>query len=104
MKSCLAQVLFHYCLTPQTTTGVSPTELLLGQRPRSRLDLSKPHTAEQVEKKQSQPKEHHDSRSRERHLEIGTNVLILYEPTIMVIVGYLVLSRRELDLSHSKSN
>ena len=76
MKSCLAQVLFHYCLTPQTTTGVSPNELLLGQRPRSRLDLLKPHTAERVEKKQLQPKEHHDSRSRERHLEVGTNVFV----------------------------
>ena len=35
----LAQVLFAYRLTPQATTGVSPAELLLGRRPRSRLDL-----------------------------------------------------------------
>ena len=76
MKSRLAQVLFHYRLTPQTTTGVSPSELLLGRRPRSRLDLLKPHTAERVEKKQSQQKEQHDSRSRERHLEVGTNVFV----------------------------
>ena len=31
MKSRLAQVIFHYHLTPQTTTGVSPSELLLGR-------------------------------------------------------------------------
>ena len=46
MKSRLAQILFHYRLLPQTTTDVAPSELLLGQHPRSRLDLLKPHTAE----------------------------------------------------------
>ena len=56
----------------QTTTG----ELLLGRCPRSRLDLLKPHTAEWVEKKQSQQKEQHDLRSRERPLEVGTNVFV----------------------------
>ena len=63
MKSRLAQILFDYRLLPQTTTGVAPSELLLGRRPRSRLDLLKPHTAERVEKKQSQQKEQHDLRS-----------------------------------------
>ena len=76
MKSRLAKVLFHYRLTPQTTTGISPSELLQGRRPRSRLDLLKPHTAERVEKKQSQQKEQHDSRSKERKLEVGTNVFV----------------------------
>ena len=76
MKSHLAKVLFHYSLTPQTTTGISPSELLLGQRPRSRLDLLKPHTAERVEKKQSQQKERHDSRCKERKLEVGTTVFV----------------------------
>ena len=76
MKSRLAQILFHYRLSPQTTTGVAPSELLLGRRPRSRLDLLKPHTAERVEKKQSQQKKQHDLKSRERLLEVGTNVFV----------------------------
>ena len=76
MKNRLAQILFHFRLIPQTTTGVAPSELLLGRRPRSRLDLLKPHTAERVEKKQSQQKEQHDLRSRERPLEVGTNVFV----------------------------
>ena len=38
IRTRLAQVLFMYRLTPQTTTGVSPAEMLLGRRPRSRLD------------------------------------------------------------------
>ena len=49
MRSRIAQVLFTYRLTPQSTTGISPGELLFGRRPRSRLDLLKPHTAERVE-------------------------------------------------------
>ena len=35
IRTRLAQVLFAYRLTPQTTTGVSPAELLLGRCPRS---------------------------------------------------------------------
>ena len=64
MKNRLARVLFPHCLIPQTTTGVSPSELLLGRHPRSRLDLLNPHTAERVEKKQLQQKEQHDARSK----------------------------------------
>ena len=65
IRSRLAKTLFSYRLTPQTTTGISPGELLLGRRPRSRLDLLKPHTAERVERKQLKQKERHDSKSRE---------------------------------------
>ena len=46
MRSHIVQVLFTYRLTPQSTTGISPGELLLGRRPISRLDLLKSHTAE----------------------------------------------------------
>ena len=50
MRTRLLKILFAYRLTPQTTTGVAPAELLMGRRPRSRLDLLKPHTADKVEK------------------------------------------------------
>ena len=49
MHSRLATVLFAYRLTPQSTTGLSPSELLLGRRPRSHLDLLKPNTADGVD-------------------------------------------------------
>ena len=62
----LAKILFAYRLTPQTTTGLSPAEMLLGRRPRSRLDLLKPHTADRVERKQLAQKSQHD-----RHDVIG---------------------------------
>ncbi|KAJ8346839.1 hypothetical protein SKAU_G00282400 [Synaphobranchus kaupii] len=34
--------LFQYRLTPQTTTGQSPEEMLMNRRPNSRLDLLRP--------------------------------------------------------------
>ena len=40
--------------------------MLLGRRPRSRLDLLKPHTAERVEKRQMAQKSQHDQHARDR--------------------------------------
>ena len=40
MNSRLAKVLLSYRITPQSTTGISPSELLLGRRSRTRLDLT----------------------------------------------------------------
>ena len=51
-RSRLARTLFPYRITPQTTTSVSPAELLLNRRPRSKLDLLHPNLAERVESKQ----------------------------------------------------
>ena len=72
----LAQILLTYRLTPQTTTGVSPSELLLGRRPRSRLDLLKPHTAERVEQKQLAQKRTHDDKAKERQMAVGDDVFV----------------------------
>ena len=38
LQARLDLLLFNYRLTPQETTGQAPAELLLGRRPRSRLD------------------------------------------------------------------
>ncbi len=72
----LAQVLLTYRLTPQSTTGISPSELLLGCRPKLRIDLLKLHTAERVERNQRKQKEQHDLRSRERNFEVGDDVFV----------------------------
>ena len=76
IRSRIAKILFSYRLTPQSTTGISPSEILLGRQPRSRLDLLKPHTAEKVEKNQLNQKKHHDSRSVDRSLEAGDPVFV----------------------------
>ena len=42
LETRLSRFLFKYRITPHTTTGRSPAELLLGRQPRSRLDLLHP--------------------------------------------------------------
>ena len=39
MQSCISRFLFHYRITPHSVTGISPTQLLIGRRLRSKLDL-----------------------------------------------------------------
>ena len=48
----LSHILFYNHMTPQTTTGMSPAELLQNRRLRSRLDLIKPDLQVRIEKKQ----------------------------------------------------
>ena len=61
MEERLAKVLMAYRTTPQSTTGVTPAELLQGRRIRTRLDMLKPSLEDQVEQKQSRQKSNHDS-------------------------------------------
>ena len=44
IKVQLSKFLFKYRITPQTTTGVSPAQLLMGRRLRTHLDLLHPDT------------------------------------------------------------
>ena len=74
IKECLANVLLSYRIIPHTTMGVLPSELLLGMRPRTVLDLLKPHTADGVEAKQQKQKQHHDQRAKDRKFKIGDKI------------------------------
>lgn len=68
-------MLFSYRLTAQSTTGQSPSELLLGRRPRTRLDLMRPNAAERVERQQAKQVQHNAS-SRDRQFEVGDQVFV----------------------------
>ena len=70
----LARVLFGYRITPQSTTGVSPAQLLLNRQPRTKFDLLRPNLTERVEQHQSQHKSNHDGSSRERRFSKGETV------------------------------
>ena len=72
----LAKVLLTYRITPQSTTGSSPAELLLGRRPRTRLDLLKPNIAERVERKQEDQKARHDKKAKVRTFHVGNHVFV----------------------------
>ena len=47
MEHHLTQFLFRYRVTPQTTTGLSPAQLLMGRRLRSTMDLLHPDTSKE---------------------------------------------------------
>ena len=61
----ISRLLFQYRITPHSTTGISPAEMLIGRRLRSRLNLLKPSMEQRVTNKQQQQKENHDRHCRE---------------------------------------
>lgn len=52
MEIRLSKFLFRYRVTPQTTTGLSPSQLLMGRRLRTHLDLLHPDTTRRIQEKQ----------------------------------------------------
>ena len=52
VREKLAKFLFKYRITPHSSTGVAPAELLMGRHLRSRLDFLKPDLVATVEKNQ----------------------------------------------------
>ena len=81
LNTRVSRFLFQYRISPHSTTGISPAELLLGRRPRSRLDLMLPDISSQVHQKQQTQKVNHDKHSRLRTFQIGDNVQIRDFPT-----------------------
>ena len=61
MKQRLANFLFRYHTTPHGTTGVTPTELMVKHRLRTKLSLIKPSLAQVGENKQGKKKMYKDS-------------------------------------------
>ena len=51
MEVRLSKFLFKYRVTPHTTTGISPAELLMGRRLRTHLDLLYPDISVRMENK-----------------------------------------------------
>ena len=60
------QFLHKYRITPHSTTGIAPSELLMGRRLRSRLDLLHPDLPDKVEGKQWKQKLAHDTSHADR--------------------------------------
>ena len=76
LRSRVDTVLCSYRIAPQTTTGVSPSELLLGKRLRTRLDLLKPDLTVRVEDKQWQQKSTHNVSAKARKFSMGDKVYV----------------------------
>ena len=67
----LARFLFQYRITPHSTTGVSPSELLLKRHLRSHLDLLSPSVEAKVQSCQERQKSTYDHHSKERRWKLG---------------------------------
>ena len=78
LETRLARFLFAYRITPHSTTGRSPAELLLGRKPRSSLDGLRPDPdlTDKVAQSQSQQKANHDRHSRPRTFYVGDHVYV----------------------------
>ena len=72
----LSRLLFTYRITPHSTTGISPSELLMGRNLKSRFDLLKPNIAVRVEQRQQQQKHSHDSHAVSRTFQEGDAVYV----------------------------
>ena len=72
----VSRFLSQYRITPHSTTGISPAEMLLGRRPRTRLDLLRPNINSRVQLRQQSQKWHHDQKARERKFQVGDSVSV----------------------------
>ena len=73
--------LLQYRITPHSTTGVSPAEMLLGRCLRSRLDLVVPDIRSKVLKKQQTQIINHDKKARNQNLQVGDAVSVSNFPS-----------------------
>ena len=68
------QFLFIYRSTPHSVTEVASSELFLGRKLKTKLDLMRPDVRRRVEEKQARQKKGHDLKSKERVFRVGEAV------------------------------
>ncbi|KAK2149139.1 hypothetical protein LSH36_465g02052 [Paralvinella palmiformis] len=61
-------------MTPHSVNGVSPSELMLGRKLKSRLYLVRPCIASRVLSTQSKQKHYHDRHAKSRTIDIDDTV------------------------------
>ena len=76
MEHTLTVFLLLYRVTPQATTGVPPSELMIGRPLRTQLDLIRPDVGRRVRDQQDRQKTQHDLHSREQGFVLGQQVWV----------------------------
>ena len=66
LNTRLSRFLLRYRITPHSSTGSSPSELLWGRKLRSQLDLLLPDTDRKMQQAQDRQKQSHDAHSASR--------------------------------------
>ena len=74
VETRVSPFLARYRITPQTSTGMPPAELLLGRKPRSRLYLVYPEIGRKVPQSQASQKLAHDWHAKKRTMRKGETV------------------------------
>ncbi|CAC5421831.1 unnamed protein product [Mytilus coruscus] len=77
IETKIARFLFAYRITPHGTTGLPPSVMLMGRRPRSLLDLTYPELQQRVRQKQLTQKQCYDRSTKKHEFDIGDKVYIL---------------------------
>ncbi|XP_035806354.2 uncharacterized protein K02A2.6-like [Amphiprion ocellaris] len=72
----LSRFLFQYRITPHSTTGLTPAEMLMGRKPKSHLDLLRPDVGARVARSQDEQKARRDRHARERLFKPGDSVYV----------------------------
>ena len=76
LQDKICRFLFSYHNTPQSTTGVTPSELLLGRKMRSPLDLLHPDLYQKVECEQERQMDAKNHQSQTRSFSPGDRVYV----------------------------
>ena len=74
IETRLTRVLFHYRTTPHSTTGTSPTELLMGPQMQSQLSLLRPNVVPRVQSNQDKQKMAYNRHAKYRSFSPGDPV------------------------------
>lgn len=69
-----SRLLFSYRTTPQSTTGISPSEMLMNRRLNTRLTALVPDLENKVMHRQQMQKQHHDQHATQRVFDVGDTV------------------------------
>ena len=81
LEDRLSKFLLNYRLTPHSTTGITPAELLLGRRPRSVLDLVRPDLSKKIRSQQEHQKHNRDRHTKSRVFSVGDSVYVCDLPS-----------------------
>ena len=76
LKTKLARFLLKYRITPHSTTGVPPAQLLMNRELHTHLDLLHPKVSDRVLEKQTQQKSSHDYHAKHREIQVDDTVYI----------------------------
>ena len=74
LSARLSRFLLWYRITPHSTTGSSPSELMWGRRLRSKLDLLLPDGERRSQEAQDRQKRAHDSHAVDRQFNVSDTV------------------------------